>query len=180
PRLNYIGIVLILAGAAILLFGQSNVSILFVGVFLVLFGLTMYVPLITVLLMRLATLTLGRIGLVTRMASRTITQALSRTSVAIASLMVAVAVTIGVTVMISSFRMTVENWLGQTLNADFYVSTPLTGANIVASMDSTLADKARAVPGVAAVEVLRSVIVNSPELGDVRVNAVSGGRPRDA
>ena len=63
------------------------------------------------------------------MASRTVTQALSRTSVAIASLMVAVAVTIGVTVMIASFRTTVENWLGQTLNADFYVSPPLTGAN---------------------------------------------------
>lgn len=179
PRLNGIGGVLILSGAGILLFGQSNVSLLFVGVFLVLFGITMYVPLLTVFLMRLATVTLGRFGLVARMASRTVTQALSRTSVAIASLMVAVAVTIGVTVMIGSFRATVENWLGQTLNADFYVSTPLAGANRVVSMDPALVDKALAVPGTQNIEALRSVTVRSPDFGPVRVDAVTGGRPRD-
>lgn len=180
PRLNWIGAALVAAGAAILLLGQSNVSLLFGGVFLVLFGLVMYVPLLTTLLMRLATLTLGRIGLIARMASRTVTLALSRTSVAIASLMVAVAVTIGVTVMIGSFRATVENWLGQTLNADFYVSAPLAGANRVVSMNPALADKARAVPGVQELELLRTVNVTSPDLGEVRVNAATGGRPRDA
>ena len=180
PRLNLVGAGLIVAGAAILLLGQSYVAILFAGIFLALFGMTLFVPVITVWLMRLATLTLGRIGLIARMSSRTITVALSRTSVAIASLMVAVAVTIGVTVMIASFRTTVENWLGQTLNADFYVSPPLTGANRVVSMDAALADKARAVAGVAEVELLRTVDVTSPQLGQVRVNAVTGGRPRDA
>src|SRR5581483_7811249 len=101
PRLNRIGAILMLAGAAILLFGQSNVALLFAGIFLALFGMTLCVPIVTVLLMRLATLTLGRLGLIARMSSRTITVALSRTSVAIASLMIAVAVTIGVTVMIA-------------------------------------------------------------------------------
>lgn len=180
PGLNVIGLVLLLIGAGILLFGQSNVSILFVGVFLILFGLVMYVPLLTVLLMRFATATLGRTGLISRMASRTVTQALSRTSVAIASLMVAVAVTIGVTVMIASFRTTVENWLGQTLNADFYVSPPLTGANRVVTMDPALVDKARSVPGIANIEILRSVTVASPEFGNVRLNATTGGRAREA
>lgn len=180
PRLNIIGVVLLLVGAGILLFGQSNVSILFIGVFLTLFGLVMYVPVITVFFMRLATNTIGRLGLVTRMASRTVTQALSRTSVAIASLMVAVAVTIGVTVMIASFRTTVENWLGQTLNADFYVSPPLTGANRIVSMDPALVEKARAVEGIRDIEVLRSVTVTSPTLGDVRLSATTGGRAREA
>lgn len=178
PKLNYIGVILLAIGAAILLFGQSNVSILFIGVFLVLFGLVVYVPVITVFLMRFATNTVGRFGLVTRMASRTVTQALSRTSVAIASLMVAVAVTIGVTVMIASFRTTVENWLGQTLNADFYVSSPLTGANRIVSMDPALVDKARAVPNIENIEILRSVTVTSPEFGEVRLNATTGGRAR--
>jgi len=180
PRLNRIGAILMLAGAAILLFGQSNVALLFAGIFLALFGMTLCVPIVTVLLMRLATLTLGRLGLIARMSSRTITVALSRTSVAIASLMIAVAVTIGVTVMIASFRATVENWLGQTLNADFYVSPPLTGANRIVSMDPALADQARGVPGVQDIEVLRSVDVTAPEWGTVRVNAVTGGRPRNA
>jgi putative ABC transport system permease protein len=180
PRLNVIGAALIFAGAAILLFGQSNVAILFAGIFLALFGITLFVPFVTVLLMRLATMTLGRTGLIARMSSRTITVALSRTSVAIASLMVAVAVTIGVTVMIASFRSTVENWLGQSLNADFYVSPPLAGANRVVSMDAILAERARAVPGVQDLELLRTVDVTSPQLGQVRVNAATGGRPRDA
>jgi putative ABC transport system permease protein len=47
-------------------------------------------------------------------------------------------------------------------------------------MDPALADKARAVPGVQEVELLRTVDVTSPDLGPVRVNAVTGGRPRDA
>src|SRR5581483_10582481 len=164
PRLNRIGAILMLAGAAILLFGQSNVALLFAGIFLALFGMTLCVPIVTVLLMRLATLTLGRLGLIARMSSR----------------MIAVAVTIGVTVMIASFRATVENWLGQTLNADFYVSPPLTGANRIVSMDPALADQARGVPGVQDIEVLRSVDVTAPEWGTVRVNAVTGGRPRNA
>ncbi len=180
PRLNYIGVVLLGIGAAILLFGQSNVSILFIGVFLVLFGLVMYVPVVTVFFMRVATNTIGRLGLVTRMASRTVTQALSRTSVAIASLMVAVAVTIGVTVMIASFRTTVENWLGQTLNADYYVAPPLVGANRVVTMDPALVEKVRGVQGVQNIEVLRSVSVASPTLGNVRLNATMGGIARES
>ncbi len=187
PRLNIIGAILILVGAAILIFGQSNVSLLFGGIFVALFGLTMYVPVVTVFLMRIATATIGKFGLISRMASRTVTQALSRTSVAIASLMVAVAVTIGVTVMIASFRSTVENWLGQTLNADFYISPPLTGANRIVTMDPALVEKARGVEGVQNIEVLRSVTVRGLEkgnerleTGDWRLNATSGGRARES
>ncbi|MCC7160938.1 MAG: ABC transporter permease [Anaerolineae bacterium] len=180
PSLNIFGVIMLAVGAGILVFGQSNISLLFVGVFLVLFGLVMYVPVLTIFVMRLATATIGRVGLTARMSSRTVVQALSRTSVAIASLMVAVAVTIGVTVMIASFRTTVENWLGQTLNADFYVSPPLSGANRIVSMDPALVERARAVEGVDAIEVLRSVTVAAQELGDVRLNATNGGRARES
>lgn len=180
PSLNIFGVIMLAVGAGILVFGQSNISLLFVGVFLVLFGLVMYVPVLTIFMMRLATATIGRVGLTARMSSRTVVQALSRTSVAIASLMVAVAVTIGVTVMIASFRTTVENWLGQTLNADFYVSPPLSGANRIVSMDPALVEQARAVEGVDAIEVLRSVTVTAQELGDVRLNATNGGRARES
>ncbi len=53
---------------------------------------------------------LGRasVGVIGRMAPRTIIRTLSRTSVAVAALMVAVSVIIGVGVMIGSFRTTVE------------------------------------------------------------------------
>jgi putative ABC transport system permease protein len=38
--------------------------------------------------------------------------------------MVAVSVTIGVGLMIQSFRSTVVNWLGLTLRADLYLACP--------------------------------------------------------
>ena len=50
----------------------------------------------------------------------TVARSVSRTGVAAAALMVAVSVTIGVGVMIESFRSTVENWLDLTLRADVY------------------------------------------------------------
>jgi putative ABC transport system permease protein len=138
----------------------------------------MGVPLLTVALMRLATVTLGQVGLLGRMAARTVTQALSRTSVAIAALMVAVSVVIGVTVMIASFRTTVENWLGQTLTADIYIAPPMEGNSRIQTMDPGLADKIRALPGVATTQLIRNVTVHSREYGDVQLVAPTTLRNR--
>lgn len=179
PILNGIAVLLLLLGAAILTFGQANVNLLFVGIFAGLFGLVLFVPALTVVLMRLTTATLGRVGLLARMASRTVTNALSRTSVAIAALMVAVAVTIGVTVMIASFRSTVENWLDQTLRADIYISAPLVGANRNVTMDPALVERVRPISGVQAIDSLRTVTVDSPDLGEVRLDATTNSVSRD-
>ena len=62
-----------------------------------------------------------------RLATRTVARAVSRTGVAVAALMVAVSVTIGVSVMIASFRATVANWLELTLLADVYVGRAVAG-----------------------------------------------------
>ena len=68
---------------------------------------------------------LGRLlGLPGRMAARGVVAKLSRTGVAVAALMVAVAATVGVGVMIRSFRATVVRWLETSLVADVYVSAP--------------------------------------------------------
>ncbi len=58
------------------------------------------------------------------MAARDVVATLSRTSVAIAALMIAVSVTIGVGLMVGSFRQTVVQWLDVTLRADIYISAP--------------------------------------------------------
>jgi putative ABC transport system permease protein len=180
PGLTWAGILMFVAGTLLIGFIQSTVVASFIGLFVALFGLVFCVPLLTIVLMRLATLTLGRLGLVGRMAARTVTNALSRTSIAIAALMIAVSVTIGVTVMITSFRVTVENWLDETLLADLYIAPPQAGANRVATMDPALPARLRTLPGVDSVEVLRSVTVNSPEYGAVRLNAAAANRRRDA
>ena len=143
PAITLGGLVLIALGAAMLII--NNVATAFAGIFIALFGASLSVPVLTIALMRAATLTLGRVGLIGRMAARTITHALSRTSVAIAALMIAVSVVIGVTVMIASFRATVVNWLDQTLSADVFVSPPENGVNYSNVLDASLAGKIRVI-----------------------------------
>ncbi len=173
PAITVLGLGLAIIGGALLALSQRNVMISFGGIFIGLFGITLAVPMLTVGLMRLATQTLGRFGLLGRMAARTVTQALSRTSVAIAALMVAVCVVIGVTVMIESFRATVQQWLAQTLTADVYITSPITGANRTVSVEPALVEKIRGVSGIQRIETIRDVNAFSPELGNVRLIAVS-------
>ena len=73
------------------------------------------------------------------MAARNVTSAISRTAIAIASLMVAVSVIIGLQSMIGSFRNTVQSWLGTLLTADVYITpTPLAGRAAGATMDPAI------------------------------------------
>lgn len=57
-----------------------------------------------------------------RLAAANVSRALARNSVTIAALASAVAMAIGVSVMVFSFRQTVETWIGQTLVADLFVA----------------------------------------------------------
>jgi putative ABC transport system permease protein len=53
---------------------------------------------------------------------------LSRTGVAVAALGMAVAAMIGVSIMVESFRESLLDWLGKTMQADIYVTAPGPGA----------------------------------------------------
>jgi putative ABC transport system permease protein len=109
------------------------------------------------------------------MAPRDITRSLSRTSVAIAALMVAISVIIGVSVMIGSFRNTVTVWLNSTLRADLYISPPGVAANRADQpMSPEIAEEVRQMEGVAYIVVARDVVVSSPDYGRVQLVAVTG------
>nr|WP_306469678.1 ABC transporter permease [Oscillatoria laete-virens] len=56
------------------------------------------------------------------LAARSCSFALNRTSVAVASLMAALSMMVGVSIMIHSFRGTVDSWIAQTVKADIIVS----------------------------------------------------------
>ena len=60
------------------------------------------------------------------LAARTIRASLSRTSIAVAALAVALAMTIGVDTMIYSFRNSVSSWLAGSLQGDLYISPATT------------------------------------------------------
>jgi putative ABC transport system permease protein len=105
--------------------------------------------------------------------------ALSRTGVAIAALMIAISATIGVGIMIASFREAVVDWLGGSLQADIYVAPPsLVRSRPDATLDAALASRLAATPGVAGAGTSRGAVARGPE-GPVRVVALGleAGRP---
>lgn len=136
----------------------------FAALFMIVIGCALLTPGITVVMMSLLRPVLGRVfGMLGRMAARDVVAALSRTSVAIAALMVAVSVTIGVGIMVGSFRQTVIAWLDQSLLADIYVAPP---SNTVAYVDTTLdpavVERILRVPGVSGRALFRNVQVQTP------------------
>jgi putative ABC transport system permease protein len=97
------------------------------------------------------------------MAPRNVVTSISRTAVAVAALMVAVSVTIGVSLMIGSFRTTVEAWLDQILQGDVYVSAPgPTSTQATTPLDPAVLPRVESWPGVERVDLLRTATVESP------------------
>jgi putative ABC transport system permease protein len=97
-----------------------------------------------------------------RLAIRGIGAALSRTGVAIAALMLAVATTVGVGIMVGSFRVTVQDWLAATLQADLYVSAPRADAGAGRyPLDPALVERVRGLAGVAEASTGRAVTLES-------------------
>ncbi len=163
-------------GTGAVLFTLPGLGLLggFGGTLAVIVGFALLAALILVLLMRVASPLLGRVfGLLGRMAPRNLENSLSRTSVSVAALMIAVAVTIGVSLMIESFRHTVNLWLEATLQGDVYISAPTyTGTAPSAPIDPQVVAQAPTWPGVTQVNLLRTTPVQSDQ-GPVQVYASS-------
>lgn len=166
------GVAIILAGAGLLAIPGGDLILGFAGTFAVIIGFAMLTPIVTRGMMRSVMPFTARVGgivgeyTIWRMAPRNVVNALSRTSIAVAALMVAVSVTIGISLMVGSFRYTVVAWLSQSLQGDVYLSPPSTGAvkaeNVIAT---EVVATVRAWPGVARVDTLRIVQVESPDIG---------------
>ena len=122
PWLTAAGLAALLCGW--LLVGKADYGLTggFTGLFLIIGGYSLLVPLSVSLLSRAGRRLVNRSGLLVRFTLRSIDANLSRTGLAIAALGVAVAATLGVSIMISSFRSTVADWLSYTLSGDIYIS----------------------------------------------------------
>jgi putative ABC transport system permease protein len=184
PRVSLIGIGLAALGAGLLAIpagGGRGLVVSFAGLFAVILGAAFLAPGATVALMRLLRPAMGALfGVLGRMAAGGVTASLSRTAVAIAALVIAVSTTIGIGVMIDSFRGTVARWLDSTLRADVYVGTPTrAGGFSGGDLDSALPLRLARLPGIARVNLLRRAEVLSPE-GPVRLVVLGtdlGGLP---
>jgi putative ABC transport system permease protein len=158
------GLALGVVGAVILALPGGGLWGAFGALFCIVIACALLTPAALVLLMALLRPLLGRaLGLLGRMAARDVVASLSRTSVAAAALMVAVSVTIGVGIMVGSFRQTVIRWLDTTLQADVYISTPGLGANRVdGTLNPEVVARLRAFPEVVGVNINRSLSVDGP------------------
>jgi len=174
-------IVFWLAGAGILLIGLgqgfflipgSSLFLGFGGTVATLLGFAMESAVALIFLMVLVRPVMGKtLGMLGKMAPSNLVSNLSRTSVAVASLMVAVAVVVGMTLMISSFRSSVETWLKETLQGDIYISTPSfiqTGSS--EAIDPAVISMVEAESGALRVDTLRTVRVDAQQ-GPVTLNA---------
>ena len=187
-------LILMAAGLALLALPAKGLVTSFSGTFAIIIGIGMQTPLVTRLLMDAATPISSRLGgVLGRMAPRSVVNSLSRTAIAIAALMIAVSVTIGVSLMVGSFRYTVVAWLSQTVQGDVYISPPSATASVAST--ATIDPRADAIirgwPGVERVDTLRSVTVDSPDgplqvaavdnpsTGDERLFVAADGAPED-
>jgi putative ABC transport system permease protein len=169
PYVTVAAIVMVIIGLLLLSLPTDSVEVSFGGLFAIVVGGAFFTPIVLIGLMRLFTPLTGAIfGVVGRMAPRAVSRSLSRTSIAVAALTVAISVIVGVSVMIASFRSTVDDWLQTTLGSDVYVSPPLLTANqATVDVEPEIRDVIRTVPGVASISAARAVTVIAPDYPDL-------------
>ena len=94
----------------------------FLAALLILIGVSFLIPSVTTLLNRLiAPLLHFLFGSEGRLASRYIHDSMARTVITIAALMTALSMLISISIMILSFRKTVDLWVEQSINGDVFI-----------------------------------------------------------
>jgi putative ABC transport system permease protein len=159
PRVAALGLTAAALGWVVLAVTGRGLGVSFAGLALVMGGLALATPAGALVLVRLIRPALEAAGgTLGALASRGVIAALSRTAPAIAALVVAVSVTVGLGVMIQSFRGTLARWLDGTLRADIYVSLPgVTASRASGTLWPDLVDTFVAYPGVVGHSTYRAV-----------------------
>ena len=130
PWLALLGVALILIGMLLIGLSARSMGIGFVALFLVIVGTALLMPITVLGFASITTPLFGRLfGTQGRLAARGITASITRSGLAVAALAVAVSATMGVSIMIGSFRTSVSDWLANTLTSDIYVSAEASGGS---------------------------------------------------
>ncbi len=165
PAITALAVVMNLLGLALLQLPTMSLYVSFAALFFIIVGSALFTPAALLLGMRLLLPVTGRLfGVLGRMAPRAVTRSLSRTSVAVAALTIAVSVIVGVSAMIASFRTTVSDWLGNSLGAQIFISPPLFTSNYASvDVDAVVLERAGMIEGVRAISSARTVSVAAPD-----------------
>jgi putative ABC transport system permease protein len=150
PYVTIGGFVLMLAALALMAVSGRNLVAGLAAVFLLILGFSSCVPFALRHVCRWLEPVAHRFaGMPARLAIGGIAAGLSRTGVAVVALAVALSATIGVSVMVDSFRGSVNRWLEQSLQADVYVGVQR------GALDQDLLDSLRRIQGVEAASTSR-------------------------
>lgn len=151
-QLFVVGLLLVIACPLLLAVSGRSLIAGFAALFLLIAGYALLCPL---LLRRLLGALAGapgrRGGAGLPLVLRGVESALPRTAPALIALAVAVSATVGVAIMIGSFRASVDGWLGTTLQGDLYVYLDAEGEQLDPAWSARLA----ALPAIADVAVAR-------------------------
>ncbi|KGE03201.1 hypothetical protein HRUBRA_02241 [Pseudohaliea rubra DSM 19751] len=149
---TFAGLALLVACPLLLAASGASLVAGFTALFLLIAGYALLCPALLRGLLATGLSLLPRGGRADRaLALRGVQSALPRTAPAITALTVAVAATVGVAIMISSFRGSVADWLDTTLQGDLYVYLAGDGEQLAPAWR----DRLTALPGVAAVSAAR-------------------------
>jgi putative ABC transport system permease protein len=174
PSLTLVGLGFMGAGWAGLTLAGGSLTASFSAIFIILIGTAFLTPLMTQLLMRLVQpVTRRLLGIIGVMAPRDISRALSRTSVTIAALMMAVTVIIGVSIMINSFRRTVVTWLDSILVADIYASPAGQSLRLEGEIDPAFLEQVSQRPDVFHLNLLKDATVFDENYEPIEIRAVT-------
>ena len=127
PKITLAGLGMIVISVIILFLSSSSLIAGFASLFLLVIGFALCVPMIAELISKYLGIFMNRVGSKTsvlyKMAVTGIAGSISRTGTAIAAMVVAISVVIGMGIMIDSFRTTVQLWMQQAIQGDVYINT---------------------------------------------------------
>ncbi len=150
PFLAAAGLLAAALSALILVFSGDNLVAGLIALFLLILGFALLIPIAVRAAARAMTPLAAKLaGTPGRLAISGVGASLSRTGVAIVALAVAVSATVGVSVMVDSFRSSVSEWLGNTLQSDIYVGV------VRGTLDADLVEDLVSVAGVASYSTSR-------------------------
>ncbi|MBM4340204.1 MAG: FtsX-like permease family protein [Deltaproteobacteria bacterium] len=133
----------------------------FLAALLIVIGISFLVPSLTLLFSRFLSPLLNLLfGVKGNLANRYLRDSLARTMITIAALMTALSMLVSISIMILSFRKTVDLWVEQSLNGDVFIfpgSYSLTGYSALLPIEVSRA--LPSLPGVKAVDSFRALEV---------------------
>ncbi len=127
----------------------------YLGVLLLLVAAVLAVPAVLGALLLVAARLTARLGPFVRYVVRGTASARDHLALPLAAMVLAVATTIGIATLVTSFRDSVAGWLGQVLPGDVYVSVPGGVDERGAAIDPAILAALRMAPDVAAVTTYR-------------------------